>query len=138
VVLTAKIKVLLSIFLTNVYQQDKWSSKMQTFKKIILVGLIAAFCGQCFANESLMGSDKKFNQRQQHAILIIKAFRTVVNSNEISEENRVKIESAYNKFLARYQDISDDKSAVNGNDLALEVCSKRLDSLIADMKQFII
>ena len=109
---------------------------MQTLKRIFIAVIMTALCGQCYGNE--IKSDSKFNQRQQHAILIIKAFGTVINSTEISEENRIKIESAYNKFLARFQDISDDKTAMNGSEHALEMCSKRLDTLIADMKQFII
>ena len=109
---------------------------MKALKSIMIVGLMTAFCGQSFGNEIKL--DAKFNQRQQHAILIIKAFGTAINSKEISEENRIKIEVAYNKFLARFQDISDDKTAMNGSEHDLETYSKRLDTLIADMKQFII
>lgn len=110
---------------------------MKTLKKVILIGFVLLSC-QVFGNEFKDSTDSKFNQQQLHAIKIIKTFKAVVSSSEITEENRQKIESAINKFIIRYQDISEDKNAISGNELALEVCSKRLDALIADMKQFII
>jgi hypothetical protein len=111
---------------------------MKNLCKIIIIVLFTLLSFSCFASPISGSKAAEYNRQQIHAIKIIKALKTVVNSPELSEENRIKVEKAYNSFLARYQDISDDNITINGNEIAFENCSKRLDNLIADMKQFII
>ena len=110
---------------------------MKSLRYIFFLSLLVSMSHPCLASATGGTKIAEFNQQQLHAIKIIKVFRSVANSPELSNENRSKVESAYNNFLARYQDISDDKTTMSGNDRVLENCSKRLDVLIADMKQFI-
>ena len=86
--------------------------------------------------------NKSVEDKQTRAIQLINAVGSYANDRFSNEKDKEDAEYAYNGFIARFQGIREDREALERKEIladntTLENYSKRLDSLIGDIQNFL-